>query len=66
MLPSSGSANGLLTNEATLREVLAWMSRVAGRGDGKCELHTRKWPHTVPSDVSAWPVSLSCSGSGPK
>ena len=42
MFLSSGSSSSLLTNEVTLREVLAWMSSVAGCGGDKCELQARQ------------------------
>lgn len=41
-LPHSGSSDGLLTNEVTLREVLSWMFSVTGHLGDKCELHTEQ------------------------
>lgn len=56
-LPHSGSSDGLLTNEVTLREVLSWMFSVTGHRGDKCELHTEQmvskscfWCHCFASE----------------
>lgn len=65
-LPSSGSPSGLLTNEVTLREVLAGTFGVTGHGGDKCELHTEQMVSNSCSDVAALPARPACLGSGPK